>query len=86
MHYLVNSLPYKTFKRFIWLDGDKFLAILWGINVEGGQPEPIYRPFLRVWRTPGILYAEFPGVLLMLMKRKPFIYFERSNVVTLEDD
>lgn len=75
-----NHILEKEFPKRRWRDDDKILSVLVGINISGETVEPLYKSLLRVWgRGTGNLYVEFPGVLIILMKRKPFIWIERRQ-------
>lgn len=72
--------------NIIWRDGERFLSYLWGVHFIQDHAEGVYRTILRTWRTPGICFIEVPGLLIMLMVRRPYIYFERSKGLEIYED
>jgi hypothetical protein len=85
----VDKEPWKKFPWIVPKDGGRLALVLVGVNFEGGRGEPwslepVYRPILHIWRSPGILHLEFPGLLVMLMRRKPWIIIERQKSIELE--
>jgi hypothetical protein len=77
--------PVTKFPRFIWRDGDRFLIILWGIDICGGEPKPVYLPLLRLWASGGIAYIEFPKFRFLFLRRYPWIWFEKAIEVEIEE-
>lgn len=70
----------------IWRDGDRILSVIWGVQYIQGTMEGIYRTILRTWRTPGLCFIEIPGLLIILMSRRPYIYFEKSKGLEIYED
>ena len=81
---LKDRIKWKQFKRFVWRDGDRFLIILWGLNVSGGNVEPVYLALVHFWGGGGYWCLEFPKLLVVFRRRKPHIYFEWTNKVETE--
>ena len=77
-HVMFREFEKNKFPYFIWRDRDRWFIFLWGIDTEG-EIKPLYLPLLRVWRSTGMLYIEFPKLRILLMQRKPYLYIERAS-------
>lgn len=67
---------YPLIKRGYYLDG---------LNLEHGQIQPIYRPVVEIWRSPGMLHIHINNRMVNLCLRRPFVWVERSDKVESED-
>jgi len=68
--------PVVEFPHFVWRDGDRFLLILWGIDVyrgEGKDPKTVYLSLLSLYASGGIAYIEFPKTHIRFLRRFPWI-------------
>ncbi len=86
MHLYLNRIEYKRFPCIIWKDEGRLLSILHGVNQEGCKVEPVYLPLLRYQSWPGMITLQTPGLLVILMTRKPYFHWERSKGIKLEDE
>ena len=79
MRLFLNKEQVQDVPSIIWRDKQRILSYLWGINYSNDHAEGIYRTILTVWRSPGQLFIEIPGYLIILMSRYPFAHVEKSE-------
>ena len=82
----IHSSEWKSFKRFLWKSDSNALLFLTGINIQGSNIFPVYTALMRSYVTPGMLYFETPRNRLILMRRPPYIHFERTQETTVENE
>lgn len=84
-HILKDRIKWLQFPVIIWRDKDRFLEVLWGINVSGGKVEPVYLALVHFWGGGGYRCIELGKLLIMFRRRWPYIYIERTNKVEVEE-
>jgi hypothetical protein len=80
-HTYIDRLTYKEYPRFMWRDENRFIIFLWGINMAGGDIEPVFISLIRF--EVGVI--ETPWLLIHHSRRWPFIILQRSEGIRLED-
>lgn len=80
----IDRVAWRRYPRLIWRDGDRFVSILWGINISGGKVEPRYLALVHAWRGGGYAVIEFPMLLITIRRRTPYLTVEWTKKLEAE--
>ena len=89
-----EQMPYSQMEKLVWKIGNAYWCKLTGVNFslrDNLIVEPVYCPLVKIETGDGFIAIELhfwriKSMTVFLYDRPPFIYFVKTNYVTLEKE